>query len=110
MANISRHQRRPAASCEGATHQPEADRAGVRTMKVPAVLQPLLKKLAQGKNPGDRLFGDVDRYWVRHHVRRLCRLAKVPVVPPPGQMAGWRSWLGYPAKQWPPAWDTSPSR
>lgn len=59
--------------------------AGVRTMKVPAVLQPLLKQLATGKQSTDRLFGDdVDRFWVRRNVRRLCTSAGVPVVPPHG--------------------------
>jgi Phage integrase family len=59
-------------------------RAGIRTMKVPTVLQPLLQELARGKQPGDRLFGDADRYWVRREVRRLCKLANVPIVPPHG--------------------------
>jgi integrase len=58
--------------------------AGIRTMKVPTVLQPFLKELARGKQSGDRLFGDVDRYWVRHSVRRFCRLASVPIVSPHG--------------------------
>jgi integrase len=58
--------------------------AGIRTMKVPAVLQPLLKRLAEGKQPSDRLFGGADRFWIRRHVRRLCKAAGVPVVPPHG--------------------------
>ena len=54
--------------------------AGVRTVKLPPVLQPLLKGLAAGKRPSERLFGDVDRSWVRRPVRRMCRTAGVPVV------------------------------
>jgi integrase len=58
--------------------------AGIRTMKIPEVLQPLLKELAKGKQPGDRIFGDLNRFRVRHHVRRICRLAAVPIVSPHG--------------------------
>ena len=58
--------------------------AGIRTMKVPAVLQPLLQKLAHGKAAADRLFGNVGRHWIYRHVRRLCRLAGVPEVSPHG--------------------------
>ena len=58
--------------------------AGVRTMKVPAVLQPLLKALAVGKQPSDRLFGVVNRHWVLRSVRRICATAGVPSVPAHG--------------------------
>jgi integrase len=58
--------------------------AGIRTMKIPTVLQPLLKELANGKQSSDRLFGEVDRMWVRRHVRRLCKMAGVPMVSPHG--------------------------
>lgn len=58
--------------------------AGIRTMKIPSVLQPLLKTLAAGKLPTDRLFGDVNRHWVLRSVTRLCKEAGVPVVPAHG--------------------------
>ena len=58
--------------------------AGVRRLRVPAVLQPLLRMLARGKQPNDRLFGDVNRHWVLRSCRRLCQIAGVPVVPAHG--------------------------
>jgi integrase len=58
--------------------------AGVRTMKVPPVLRPLLKALAGGKQPSDRIFGVVNRHWVLHSVKRICAAAGVPVVPAHG--------------------------
>ena len=58
--------------------------AGVRTMKVPPVLQPLLKALADGKQPSDRIFGAVNRHWVLHSVKRVCAAAGVPTVPAHG--------------------------
>jgi integrase len=58
--------------------------AGIRTMKVPPVLQPLLKALADGKQPGDRIFGAVHRHWVLRSVKRICTAAGVPVVPAHG--------------------------
>ena len=59
-------------------------RAGIRMMKVPTVLQPLLQELARGKQSGERLFGDADRHWVFRAARQLCRLAGVPILPPHG--------------------------
>lgn len=58
--------------------------AGVRTMKVPPVLQPLLKALADGKQPSDRIFGVVNRHWVLRSVKRICAAAGVPLVPAHG--------------------------
>jgi integrase len=54
--------------------------AGERTLRLPRVLQPLLARLAEGKQPGDRLFGEVTRHWVLHAVKRCCQEAGVPVV------------------------------
>lgn len=51
--------------------------AGRRTLEIPAVLQPLL--LERVRCPQSRLF-ERRREWVRDSVRRLCRLAEVPVV------------------------------
>jgi integrase len=60
-------------------------RAGVRRLRIPDTLQPLLAKLAAGKAPTDRLFGpQANRYWLRIVVRRLCTLAGTPVVGPHG--------------------------
>ena len=54
--------------------------AGDRRVAVPENLRPLLLALAKGKPNTARRFGDVDRFWVRRSVRRLCRLATVPVI------------------------------
>lgn len=49
---------------------------------IPEELQQPLAKLAKGR-PGDApLWGDIDRHWLGYHVRRLCKLAGVPVVTP----------------------------
>ena len=58
--------------------------AGVRRLRLPAVLQPLFQNLAQGKQPVDRLFGDVNRHWVLRAVHRICKTAGVPTVPTHG--------------------------
>lgn len=59
-------------------------RKGDRHLEVPEVLRPALLALTAGR-PGDaRLFGAVDRHWVGYHVRRLCKVAGVPVVCPHG--------------------------
>ena len=60
-------------------------RAGIRRLRLPAVLQPLLARLAAGKEPTERLFGlDANRRWLRRAVRRICYLAKTPIVGPHG--------------------------
>ena len=58
--------------------------AGIRTIRIPLILQPLLRELAMGKQPSERLFGEVDRHWVLRSTRRLCQTAGVPVVPAHG--------------------------
>ena len=50
--------------------------AGERTLKLPAKLQPLLAKLANGKSPDERLFGQ--------NVKRCCQAAGVRIVSPHG--------------------------
>lgn len=64
-------------------------RAGDRDVKIPDVLQPLIARRCQGKTSEALLFVGESRdgspqphpvRWVRDHVRRLCRLAGVPVV------------------------------
>lgn len=64
-------------------------RKGDRHLEVPEVLRgPLLALCAKDdgrpRDGTDALFGDVDRHWVGRHVRRLCRVAKVPEVCPHG--------------------------
>ncbi len=54
--------------------------AGNRGVEVPKVLRPLLKNLAAGKGPTERLFGNHWRDWVRKSVGRICREVGVPVV------------------------------
>ena len=60
--------------------------AGERWLEVPPPLQPLLVAAAKGRVPDAPLLGGErrTRYWVYYHVRRLCRLARVPRVPPHG--------------------------
>lgn len=64
-------------------------RKGDRHLEVPEVLRgPLIalctKPDGRPRDGEDALFGDVDRHWVGRHVRRLCRVAKVPEVCPHG--------------------------
>lgn len=58
--------------------------AGSRTLEVPNVLRPLLKKLARGKAPTDFLLGEGkiarDRNYPSKWCKKLCRAAKVPEV------------------------------
>jgi integrase len=54
--------------------------AGKRTVEVPVMLQPLLKKLVEGKPASALIFGEHTREWPRSCVRRICRMAGVPVV------------------------------
>jgi integrase len=58
--------------------------AGERTLKLPAKLQPLLAKLAQGKSPDQTLFGKQTRHWVLRSVNRCCEAAGVRIVSPHG--------------------------
>jgi integrase len=58
--------------------------AGERTLKLPSKLQPLLARLASGKNPDDLLFGGQTRHWVLRSVKRCCEAAGVRVVSPHG--------------------------
>ena len=71
--------------------------AGVRKLEIPSELRARLTRKVDGR-PGDqRLFaeprararGDVDRYWLGYHVRRICRLAKVPIVSPHALRRTW---------------------
>jgi integrase len=49
------------------------------------VLEPLLARLAAGKEPTERLFGpDCNRRWLRRAVQRICHLANTPIVGPHG--------------------------
>ena len=68
-------------------------RAGNRSLEIPTVLRPALARLVAGRAGGEPLWRDErrDRHWVYRHVRRLCRLAGVPVVPPHGMRGTWAS-------------------
>jgi len=59
-------------------------RRGDRHLEVPTILRARLAALVAGRGGGDPLFGDVDRHWLGYHVRRLCGVARVPVVSPHG--------------------------
>jgi len=59
--------------------------AGVRRLDVPVQLQPYLQLLAEGRSYNDKLFGPLaNRGAVYRWVHRICKLSKVPVVPPHG--------------------------
>jgi integrase len=59
-----------------------------RPVAVPSDLQPVLAQICSGKLPGAPLFpglsqtGRRNRQWLHTQVRRICELAKVPVVCP----------------------------
>lgn len=55
-------------------------KAGRRTLEIPELLQPYVKKLAEGKLPAARLFGEHWRDWPRDWVKKICRKAGVPIV------------------------------
>lgn len=58
--------------------------AGVRQLSVPEIVRAGVLELVRGRGPTDRLWGDVTRHWLGHHVRRFCEAAGVPVVGPHG--------------------------
>ncbi len=85
--------------------------AGNRGVEVPKVLRPLLKNLAAGKGPTERLFGNHWRDWVRKSVGRICREVGVPVVCA-HSMRGLHSLCGHGRaasrrRRWPVPWGTS---
>jgi integrase len=59
-------------------------RAGDRQLEISDILRSRLAALTAGREGGERLFGDVDRFWIGHHVRRLCKAAGIPIVCPHG--------------------------
>src|SRR6266568_5400296 len=54
--------------------------AGRRRVQVPKLLRPYLLELAEGKQPGDLLFGYHCPDWVGDWVRRICTAAELPIV------------------------------
>jgi integrase len=59
--------------------------AGIRRLRVPESLQPLLRRITEGKPPTGRIFGPkANRQTVLRHVRRICKAAGVPIVSPHG--------------------------
>src|SRR5262249_49934545 len=46
--------------------------AGRRKLRLPKMLQPLLRELAEGKTSTELLFGYHDRAWPRKWVQRIC--------------------------------------
>lgn len=55
-------------------------RRGNRQLEIPECLRARLTELVAGRRGDQRLWGDVDRHWLRYHVHRLCRAARVPRV------------------------------
>jgi integrase len=70
--------------------------AGKRTLRIPDVLRTYLQRLAAGKLPAARLFGQHWRDWPRESVQRICGLAGVPKVTAHG-MRGLHSTLAMDA-------------
>ena len=54
--------------------------ASQRRIEVPEWIQPYLQDLKRGKLPMALLFGHHQRDWPRRWVKKICRLARVPVV------------------------------
>lgn len=53
--------------------------AGIRSQKLPEWFRPLIASRTAGKGPTDRIF-EHDRSWLLKQVKRMCKLAGVPVV------------------------------
>ncbi len=58
--------------------------AGERRLEIPKELRAPIAARCAGRRPGDLLFPGRSRNWVGYHVRKLCRLAGVPVIGPHG--------------------------
>ncbi len=54
--------------------------AGIRRLRVPEPLVPVLGRLVVGKGAEDRIFGDHDRHWLRKATIRVCEAAGVSVL------------------------------
>jgi integrase len=65
-------------------------RAGDRHLEIPEVLRAPLAALCADRGAGEPLFPG-DRHWLGYHVRRLCKEAKVPVLPPQAMRGTWSS-------------------
>ena len=44
-----------------------------RHLEIPSDLRPYVLRLIMGKKPTDKIFGDVDRHWLRYHVQRISK-------------------------------------
>ena len=67
-----------------------------RKVEIPEILQPYLRRLADGKDGSAPLFPSVSRYWPRDNIRRICGLAGVRKVSAHG-MRGLHSTLAVAA-------------
>jgi integrase len=59
-------------------------RAAERSIAIPGLLRARLLALKGGRKPTDQLFQGLTRYKLHHHVGRICREARVPIVCPHG--------------------------
>jgi integrase len=57
--------------------------AGIRSLQVPEWFRPYLQRLADGKDPTEKLVGH-DRTWLHRHVRAICKKAGITEAPPHG--------------------------
>jgi integrase len=65
-------------------------RAGDRHLEIPELLRAPLAELCAGR-PANALIFPGDRHWLGYHVRRLCKVAKVPELPPQAMRGTWSS-------------------
>lgn len=58
--------------------------AGERRLEIPDEIHAAIVGRCTDRRPEDLLFPGRSRHWVGYHVRRLCRIAGVPVISPHG--------------------------
>ncbi len=59
--------------------------AGIRRIRIPEMLQPLLVSLCKDRDGSAKIFGEeATRHWVRYAVRRVCKAAGVSLLCPHG--------------------------
>ena len=75
---VTRRCPRPGPGRDGAERPDAKTPSGIGAFDIPPQLQPYLRRLAEGKGPSDRLFGQAERHDLLRWVHRVCRLAGRP--------------------------------